>query len=224
MEDEIKFEEKLKQKFPDLFHTNEKGELYVPCGCYCPVGWQPIVEDVLDSINSYLKHSTKSEKNPDHEFFFWFWKEIWVPIHNWLFRLFDPEKITLLERLSLKPKQRKGWVVVLPEEQKRREKLLGSRLRAKLYKIEEWFKKGKREYRSVPMPSFKLEQIKEKFGGLRIYVSCSDDYVHGQLHFASYLASKTCMFTGEPGERYNKNGWIVTASKEQIQKFESERK
>lgn len=225
MADEITFEQKLKNKLPDLFYTNEKtGELYVPCGCYCPTGWENIVEEVLTSVNSYIKGTTSSEKNPDNARFYWFWKKVWVPVNNFLFTAFDPEDIPLLVRFSFKKKVSKGWRVVTPEQQKADKLLLGNQLREKLRKFGDWLKAGRHEYRSVSIPPLKIDQIKEKFGGLRIYTTGGDKYAQGQIEFATWLADKTCMFTGQPGKRYNKGSWIVTASEEQIAKFESERK
>lgn len=54
-----------------------------------------------------------------------------------------------------------------------------------------------------------FDQIKEKFGGLRIYFSGGDEYVEGLVSMAesfSYQICEVCSQRGEP----NKGGWIST--------------
>lgn len=55
----------------------------------------------------------------------------------------------------------------------------------------------------------KFDQIKEKFGGLRIYYSGGDDYVQGLVNMAECWSYKTCEVCGERGSP-NKGGWIST--------------
>lgn len=53
-----------------------------------------------------------------------------------------------------------------------------------------------------------IEQIKVKFGDLRIYTSGGDDVMRGMIRIAQYLALKTCEETGNI-----RNGWYRTLSK-----------
>lgn len=53
----------------------------------------------------------------------------------------------------------------------------------------------------------KFDQIKEKYGGLRIYFSGGDDYVEGLVSMAEAISYKICEICGNKGEA-NKNGWI----------------
>lgn len=55
----------------------------------------------------------------------------------------------------------------------------------------------------------KFDQVKEKFGGLRVYYSGGDSYVAGAVGMASEMSYKTCEVCGNSG-RPNKGGWIVT--------------
>lgn len=55
----------------------------------------------------------------------------------------------------------------------------------------------------------KFDQIKEKFGGLRIYYSGGDDYVDGVINMAEEISYKTCESCGNKGTP-NKSGWIST--------------
>lgn len=55
----------------------------------------------------------------------------------------------------------------------------------------------------------KFDQIKEKFGGLRVYFSGGDEFVRGLVSMAeasSYFICETCGNKGSP----NKQGWIST--------------
>jgi hypothetical protein len=55
----------------------------------------------------------------------------------------------------------------------------------------------------------KFDQIKEKFGGLRIYHSGGDDYIDGVISMAESFSYEICEICGERGKP-NKGGWIVT--------------
>jgi hypothetical protein len=56
---------------------------------------------------------------------------------------------------------------------------------------------------------FKFDQIKEKFGGLRIYYSGGDDYIRGLVTMAETMSYKICEVCGNKGKP-NKGGWIST--------------
>jgi len=50
-------------------------------------------------------------------------------------------------------------------------------------------------------------QVKEKFGGLRFYVSGADDFVDGLVRMTESLSYKTCESCGARGTS-RKSGWI----------------
>lgn len=54
-----------------------------------------------------------------------------------------------------------------------------------------------------------IDQIKEKFGGLRFYYSGGDRYVDGLVTMAELWAWQTCEICGEAGEP-RKLGWMRT--------------
>jgi hypothetical protein len=72
----------------------------------------------------------------------------------------------------------------------------------------EWNQKTNPEYRSEYF-TVKFDQIKEKFGGLRIYFSGGDEYVEGLVSMAEEFSYKICEDCGERGKP-NSNGWIAT--------------
>lgn len=55
----------------------------------------------------------------------------------------------------------------------------------------------------------KFDQIKQKFGGLRIYFSGGDDYIEGVVDMAEEYSYKVCETCGNSGKP-NKGGWITT--------------
>jgi hypothetical protein len=59
------------------------------------------------------------------------------------------------------------------------------------------------------IPQVTVEQIKEKFGGLRFYYQGGDDYIHGLVTMAESWADNTCEECGTLGERRG-GGWIRT--------------
>jgi len=54
-----------------------------------------------------------------------------------------------------------------------------------------------------------VNQIKEKFGGLRFYYSGGDEYIYGLVSMAECWAENTCETCGDKGERRG-GGWIRT--------------
>lgn len=55
----------------------------------------------------------------------------------------------------------------------------------------------------------KFDQVKEKYGGLRIYFTGGDDYVEGVISMAEEYSYKICEVCGNAGTP-NKGGWITT--------------
>lgn len=55
----------------------------------------------------------------------------------------------------------------------------------------------------------KFDQIKEKFGGLRVYYSGGNDYIRGAISMAEVMSYKICEVCGNKGYP-DKNGWIST--------------
>jgi hypothetical protein len=66
-----------------------------------------------------------------------------------------------------------------------------------------------KEKQNNPIPQVVVEQIKEKFGGLRFYYQGGDEQIHGMVRMAEVWADSCCEECGAPGERRN-GGWIRT--------------
>jgi len=58
-------------------------------------------------------------------------------------------------------------------------------------------------------------QVKEKWGGLRFYVSNSDDYINGAITLAESLSLRTCEQCGAPGKLRGR-GWVRTLCDEHV--------
>lgn len=56
-------------------------------------------------------------------------------------------------------------------------------------------------------------QIKEKFGGLRFYMSSMTDEIDNLITEAETLSLKTCELCGKPGE-LRKGGWVTVKCEE----------
>lgn len=69
------------------------------------------------------------------------------------------------------------------------------------------FEKGYTQYKQVPQVT--VEQIKEKFGGLRFYYQGGNDTIAGMVSMAEAWADASCEECGAPGARRN-GGWIRT--------------
>lgn len=60
-----------------------------------------------------------------------------------------------------------------------------------------------------PVPQVTVEQIKEKFGGLRFYYQGGDDEISGMVRMAESWADVACEECGGIGKRRS-GGWIRT--------------
>lgn len=69
-----------------------------------------------------------------------------------------------------------------------------------------WTQETDPEYKSDYFP-VKFDQIKEKYGGLRVYFSGGDQYVEGLVSMAEAMSYHVCDVCGNKGEA-NKGGWI----------------
>jgi hypothetical protein len=63
------------------------------------------------------------------------------------------------------------------------------------------------------VPQVVVEQVKEKFGTLRFYVSGGDDLTRGMIWFAESMSGRICETCGKFGKRRG-HGWIYTACDE----------
>ena len=182
---QINFEQKLMQKYPDLFYKKEDGSFDCPCGVWVPQGWETLVEELCGAINNYtkctyhLKHKVVSKK-------YYLWNGI-GKLLDWSHKRF----------LKLFPKYNK-WEYNKPFYS------FVEKFRQRSYKCV--------KYNKVYPPAVKIDQIKEKFGELRFYYTGGDKEVAGMVRFAEYLANQTCEVSGEKGELCRRGGWYKTLS------------
>ena len=54
-----------------------------------------------------------------------------------------------------------------------------------------------------------VDQVKEKFGRLRFYLSKEDDVMHGMISMAEYMSAHTCEVCGNRGKTRS-GSWLVT--------------
>jgi hypothetical protein len=73
-------------------------------------------------------------------------------------------------------------------------------------------------------------QIKEKFGGLRLYVNIAEGAtpqqageIHGAIHVGEYLSAKTCERCGAPGTLHG-DGWLSTLCPTHIEEYDKRKK
>lgn len=64
------------------------------------------------------------------------------------------------------------------------------------------------------LKDFHFTQIKEKFGGMRIYCSWYTDEIEAIIEEAEKVAQVTCEETGNSGTLRHVNGWYYTVSDE----------
>ena len=67
-------------------------------------------------------------------------------------------------------------------------------------------------------------QVKEKFGGLRFYITSGSDAIYDRISQAEEASYTVCEVTGQPGELRNDIGWLNTLCDSAYQKVLEKRK
>jgi hypothetical protein len=67
-------------------------------------------------------------------------------------------------------------------------------------------------------PPFRFSQIKEKFGGLRLYNYGGDEFTFGVCCMAESMSYHVCEVTGNRGQLCSTGHWLRTLSAEQAEK------
>ena len=65
---------------------------------------------------------------------------------------------------------------------------------------------------------FQIDQIKEKFGGLRFYYSGGDDRIMGMVNLAENLSYEICEQCGSSNNVSQTKGWITTLCEDCMKK------
>ena len=60
------------------------------------------------------------------------------------------------------------------------------------------------------LKDFQIDQIKEKFGTLRVYVSGANREIHKLIREAEVRSGSICERCGKPGQTASMDGWYVT--------------
>lgn len=208
------FIEKLMKDFPDLFPQDENGNTLPPvCASGISVGWNDIVYKLCAILDYRCKNSYRMVRKTDFKSKVFFLRDkithkIFVTYVN---KILDPYR-------PYRPKGQKAWMIPNSVHNQ----IIASRR----FKIQSWFSKFNRKYFSyeayeeVYPPKITIQQIKEKFGGLRFYYSGGDDQAQGAVNFAEYLCSLTCEETGNAGVLCQRKGWYRTLSLDIAKKLE----
>lgn len=77
----------------------------------------------------------------------------------------------------------------------------------------------RKQFRPVneALPQIQFTQIKEKFGTLRMYTTCCDNYIDGVIAMTESMSGITCEECGKPG-KLRGGGWSYTACVEHTKK------
>ena len=87
----------------------------------------------------------------------------------------------------------------------------------------DWKQEQKEKYnRGDGCPQVVVDQVKEKFGGLRFYYHGGDDVVDGMVRMAESWASSTCETCGETGT-IRGGGWIRTLCDKHEEEYQRKR-
>ena len=68
----------------------------------------------------------------------------------------------------------------------------------------------RQQKKNLDYPQVEFSQIKEKFGGLRVYTDGNDETVSALIGFAESMANRTCEGCGKSGKTRSYRGWWAT--------------
>lgn len=86
---------------------------------------------------------------------------------------------------------------------------------------QQWMVDQGHQLTAVVIPQVTVEQVKEKFGGLRFYYDGGDDYIAGLVAMAEVWAESTCELCGAKGKSRGDLGWITTLCDEHYEERKS---
>lgn len=174
--------------YPHLFYKNEKSESVCPGGVWAPEGWHHIIDELCGAMQRYINCTSRSELKVNNKlYYFWkFLRDALDELHLFII-------LKLFKKLNT-AKFNKGWLDVI------------KKFNTKAGKYATYVYKRP--------PDVKIDQIKEKFGDLRFYISGGDKQIEGMISFAEYLCRRTCEVSGEKGELHIRGSWFKTLSPE----------
>jgi hypothetical protein len=76
--------------------------------------------------------------------------------------------------------------------------------------LEDLFEKMATVVKRDNLAEFQIVQVKEKFGGLRVYIHNGNKDINDLISAAEAKAWVTCEYCGEPGECHSFGGWYIT--------------
>lgn len=78
------------------------------------------------------------------------------------------------------------------------------------------------QLRLTTNPEVRFEQIKEKFGSLRVYLESGNKDAYNIVSKYEKLSAITCEISGETGKLYIRNGWLKTLCEEEAENWGAE--
>ena len=203
-----RFVEKLMSAYPQLFPKDADGKPREPdCGVWCPVGWQPMVEELCAHINNYVENNNT-----------WIQKYVvYYAVCNWIYNFLCIGKIMKYLSKTIDPVTYSpdGWLLASEVEKIRKSSPFRSWLTRFVWKLDSFLRPIKR-FTEKPIPPVTITQIKSKFGTLRFYYSGGDEMVSGMVSFAERMSCTVCEITGTKGMLCIHRGWYKTLCEEKM--------
>lgn len=183
--------EGLKKKYPSLFPEGLPDYMLE-----CPVGWRPLLSDLLGTIHRHANNPYATVPNKR-----WQCRLAW-----WLRNKTTGKLANICYRVRQKRYPR--WYAI--RDAAEMEKYEKDRLMRLVFWITNLDHKVEKRLpkRYVPRGDIRvgIAQTKEKFGGLRVYLDGGDSYISGAISLAESISYRTCINDGKPGKLYTE-GW-----------------
>jgi hypothetical protein len=219
METRKEFEERMLKNYPLLYADmyGDPRHTIMAFGIEVGKGWWKIIEDLSMNLEEKIRPIYEEViADPDAHCAQCGRKRQW----HWLFYLFYVVKYFFMNRwkaFKAYPQWRKrdkSW----GERDKRLKRSVWKTLYGVLFKFK-WYKACKKWRPSYP----KAVQVKEKFGGLRFYMTYYVEEIEKLIDEAESKSYQTCERCGAPGKS-REGGWILTLCDECEEKKNLERK
>jgi hypothetical protein len=185
-----KIANKLIKKYPNLFEVDVSNPTpYSQRGIECGDGWYPLLDNALRLINNHTKNPPFVEEplfKLKVAYNKIFWNRVFAPLGKLIIR-----GIPTMYPATESHKYENRWKIY--------------------YKWQDIFKAVPKYVKPNNKLVVRVEQIKEKFGTLRLSLSGGDSYVYGVVALAESLSFSICEECGaNQNVQQNTKGWIKT--------------
>jgi hypothetical protein len=178
MTEEKDFEDRMMEKFLDLFPKDKDGKVtHSECGVGCPEIWEELVESLCASIDYHVKNFKQYKQS----------NKIRHKIYSFFYYPLIHKSIQYIKSKANPAFNRQG--MLFPNETDKNSNSWRNKFVKFLWKLETMIR-PRYKWKSTSVTPVTIAQVKSKFNSLRFYYDGGDDDIRGMVRFAEILADR----------------------------------